>query len=330
VIAVSSVNAPRCAAETLREVLEEHSIPPGAPPIRNLDQKITSYEVLDSAADFVIAYYVDDGSGRIPSFLNVARYSKRGSHWSESSISRKDATFPDTSADCLGSADGLHRVGDFFLIDTHLSPSAGCLIVLDGNLAVVKLLYGWYLATLPTHIVVFHESMIHFAPTHPMRISIYDLDRQKSAQGKPSGAPVITLYPPRNDRLRAQYIERIRPLIGDEQWCSQHDSHCDPEQFESELTNAGPTRSDLVAVNDQTYALAFAAEFSARGIVPEETIKKMSDLKQPVVYVYRFSLSGFNYREFPLSEMKSRFGATSIEELVNQPVLDTVFSSGAR
>jgi len=311
--------SPRAGAETLREVLREHSLSSGSAPIRNLDRRITSYEVLDTAEEFVIAYYVDDGTPYLPSSLSVAHYSKGNSRWSEASIGRKDVTFPDGSEDCIGSADGLHRLGDFFLIDTHLSPSAGCLIVLDENLAVVKLLYGWYLASLPPHIVVFHESMMHFAPTHPMKISTFDLDQEQAGQGTPSDARATSLYPPRDDRLRAQYIQRLRPLVGDENWCNQHNSHCDPERFENEVTSS-------VAVNRTRGAFAFVVEYSPVGIVPEETIRKTPELRERVVYVY----SGADYREFPLADMKQRFGASTIEELVNPPIFDKVFASSDR
>jgi hypothetical protein len=332
-LAIASLVAamPCRAAETLSGVLIEHKIPTEHLSSKSLNENITSYSVFDGDGVAMIAYYVDDGSGKLQPPLHVARYSKSDSRWTEASISREDAKLPKETLDCLGSATAVHHLGDYFLLDTHLSPSSGCVIMLSSKLKVTKVLDGWYLAGVLSHIVIYHEGMVHFAPTQPMTIRMYDPSQEKvSATVRSSYVSVNTLYPPREDPYRAQYVETLRPLVGDQAWCNAHNTNCDPANFGSELTNEGTSGGSLVATNDSTQGLAFVVEYSPVGIVPVETIKKTPALKQDVVYIFQLSPQGFGYREFPLDEMQDRFGVATIQELVNPPAFNKVFGSETR
>lgn len=331
-VTVSLVAAAPCrCAETLGSVLAQYKIPGEHLSSKSLNENITSYAVLDDNAVAMIAYYVADGSGKLQSPLRVARYSKPDSRWTEAAISRDDARLPKQTVDCLGSATNIHHLGDYFLIDTHLGPSSGCVIMLSAKLKVTKVLDGWYLAGALSHIVVYHESMVHFAPTQPMTIKMYDPNQEKVTSAvRGSYVSVNTLYPPREDPYRAQYIETLRPLVGDQAWCNAHNSNCDPANFGSELTKDGTSGPSLVASNDATQGLAFVVEYSPVGIVPDETIKKTPALKQDFVYIFQLSPQGFGYREFPLDEMEDRFGVSTIQELVNPPAFNKVFGSEGR
>jgi len=322
--------APCCSAETLGEVLTQHKISGERLSSKTLNERITSYAVLDDNSASMIAYYVDDGSGKLQPPLRLARYSKQDSRWTEAAMSREDANLPGETIDCLGSAENIHHLGDYFLIDTHLGPSSGCVIMVSPKLKVTKVLDGWYLAGLLSHIVVYHESMVHFAPTQPMTIKMFDPDQEKVTASVRSYVSINTLYPPRQDPYRAQYIESLRPLVGDQAWCNTHNSDCHPADFGSELTRDGTSGASLVATNDAVQGLAFVVEYSAVGIVPDETIKKTPALKQRVVYIFQLSAKGFGYREFPLDEMQDRFGVSTIQELVNPPAFDKVFSAQTR
>src|SRR5689334_16512684 len=66
--------------ETLAQVLARNSIP-GDAAIRNLSSPITSYDVLNDATQFVIAYYIDDGSNQLRFPLYVSRFDKRTREW---------------------------------------------------------------------------------------------------------------------------------------------------------------------------------------------------------------------------------------------------------
>ncbi len=317
-------------AETLRDVLTQRGVPAAQLSARTLDQNITSYAVLSDDDGFVIAYYVDDGSGKLQPPLRVARYSKHDSRWTEAAISREEAKLPKETVDCLGSALNIHHLGEYFLIDTHLGPSSGCVLMLSVKLKVMKSLDGWFVGGLLSRIVVFHESMVQFAPTQPMRIKMYDPAQEKVSASVRSFVPVNTLYPPPQDPYRAKYTEKLRPLVGDKAWCNAHNSPCDPEDFNSDLTKEGTSGASLVATSDASQGIAFVVGYSPVGLVPDEIIKKTPELKQDVVYVYRLSDKGFGYREFPLDEMQDTFGVSTVQELVDPPVLDKVFASATQ
>ena len=218
------VATPSRGAETLGDVLAQHKIPGERLSSKSLGESITSYAVFDDVGVSMIAYYVDDGSGKLQPPLRLARYSKQDSRWTEAAISREDAKLPKETLDCLGSAEDLHRLGDYFLIDTHLGPSSGCVIMLSAKLKVTKVLDGWFLAGLFSHIVIYHESMVHFAPTQPMTIKMFDPQQEKVTASVRSFVSVNTLYPPPDDPFRALYVESLRPLVGDQAWCNAHNS----------------------------------------------------------------------------------------------------------
>lgn len=324
-VAVCIVPSAR-GAQTLSALLAEHNIPASRIAARDADRQITSFAVLDDADLFMVAYYVDDGSGKLQPPLHVGRYTKRDSRWIEGAISREQAMLPESQIDCLGSAEDIHRLSDVYLIDTHLTPSAGCIIVVSSKLKFENVLDGWYLGGLAPRIVVFQQSQVHFAPTHPLVVRMYDLDLEKIKPGVQSRVPDATLFPLAQDDIRRQYVERLQHLVGDSTWCNVHNSHCDPEQFEGELVSTSGPSGKLLVTSDANRAIAFAVAYSPVGIVPEETIARTPDLKKRVVYVVRLASGGFNYSAFPLEEMKS-FGASGIEDLVNPPVLDKVFAS---
>ena len=59
---------------------------------------------------------------------------------------------------------------------------------------------GWYLGGFNSGEILFHENEIHFAPTHPMHISLYDPGKEK----------VTPVYPPPHGNLGPDvHIRRI-------------------------------------------------------------------------------------------------------------------------
>jgi hypothetical protein len=308
-LALLGADASTALSQTLREVLNKHDFPVASHPIQNLDARITSFAVLDNATNFVIAYYIDDGSGLLSPPLYVLRQTKNSREWKIAALRTVQAPFRDFHVDCFGSALAIHQTAGFFFIDTHLSPSAGCLVVLAENLTVTRALYGWYLAAFHSGLLVFHKSEVHFAPTHPMEIALYDLRRSTET----------SLYPPPADPIRVAYIEKIRTAKPSEDWCRQHNSHCDAEQFESELTGR-------VVISEETQSLAFVARFGPVGLISEEITKHSPEWIEDVVYVFRLGSGPIRHREFHLAEMKERFGTTSLEALLKPTVLEQLFS----
>jgi len=298
-------------AQSLREILNEHAIPVDSPRIQNLDEKITSFAVLDNPSNFVIAYYLDDGSRLLRPPLFVFRYAKEKPEWTTVALRGVEADFPGLSGakqDCLGAALRIHESGEFLFIDTHKNPSAGCVLALARNLALKKALSGWYLAAFRSGRLVFHRSQVHFAPVHPMEIAVYDLQHAFETQ----------IYPPRSDPIRAAHVGKYSAAVPAEQWCRNHNSPCDPSQFSSRLHGS-------VVINEETDSLAFVAQMEPPDFVRAGAGEQAATRIEQVVYVFLFSQGSVAHREFRLSKMKALLGTESIEALLTRPMLERIF-----
>jgi hypothetical protein len=116
----------------------------------------------------------------------------------------------------------------YILIDTHLNPSRGTLLVLSRALQRVAVLDGWSLLVLPGDAVVYHKSMVHFAPTHPAELRLFHPANQRDV-------PIYPTLP--YAEVRRQYVERVREIyarIG-EDWFRINNHHMMAEQFESRI-----------------------------------------------------------------------------------------------
>jgi hypothetical protein len=140
----------------------------------DLDQPITSYSVLDDSRGFVIAYYALEADNSLHE-LRVRSYDKRTSTW-------RSKTFEEP----IGSVLHIVRGAGHLYISGHSSPSAAPLLVLSETLELKRELDGWPMLALDDGRVVFHRSMVHFAPAHGGALALYDpvADREDS------------LYPP--------------------------------------------------------------------------------------------------------------------------------------
>jgi hypothetical protein len=232
-VAVAAVPA---AAETLGDALRARGVAARPKDLHDLGQAITSYGVLDDARAFVIAYYRADGTGALREPLVVRRLDRTSFQWRSAELSRK-AIGTDR---CLGPATAVRWAGRDLVIGTHITPSAGCTIVLGPELSVQKVLAGWFLAAFPDGSIVYHRSQVHFAPTHSVEIAVWEPRRGRDR----------TLYPMKpHGRLRLEHMARIATKYADEAWCRTRNHHCDPERFDESLVGD-------VAVDGVTSALA--------------------------------------------------------------------------
>lgn len=247
--------------ETLKDLLRAHNIPENPQPTAILDKPITSYGVLDDEKDFVVAYYVDDGSGQLREPLLVSHFDKVARRWRSAAILEVDARARGVSIEgsrfnigCLGSVTRIYSSDRAFYLDTHLNPSAGCLMILSRDLAVQKSLYGWFLAAFGDGSVVYHNSEIHFAPTHHAEISVYDRKQNRD----------VKIYPMKPyQRIRTGHINKVRVAWSDEAWCREHNHHCNPELFDNDVRPP-------IFLNDATSSIAFVAAFDNTNYWSEE------------------------------------------------------------
>jgi hypothetical protein len=232
------------SAETLSEVLRAQKAPGGEQSLPNLDKTITSYEVLDDAKNFLIAYYLNDGSSRFDGPLIVSRFDKPAHTWQTKELT--GTLLQDDT--CLGSVIGAQSAGGRIYLELHINPSASCTVVLSDDLSVQKVLSGWILGTFADGRVVYHDNEIHFAPVHAAELSVFD----------PKISQEFKIYPRKPFQgIRSAHIEKIRSFYEhNTDWCNAHNNPCDPEWFDSDIEGD-------IAINDKTDSLAFVVRFDS-------------------------------------------------------------------
>ena len=300
-------------AETLNNVLEARRVPPDPQTTGDANRLITSYAFHDDAQTFLIAYYWDDGSGIIQPPLQISKFDKGERGWNHLTLPAERLTAGDVS--CLGSVTVIHPMANAFYLDIHLTPSAGCILVLSKGLEVRAALSGWFLAEFADGTVVYHNSQIHFAPTHPAEVSIYRPDRDSSFRVYP-----MQPYQP----VRTAHIEKVRAAYGDGNWCRERNHHCDPELFDNQLLG-------IVEINDQTRALAFVIGFD-NAVEGLETERRSGSANAPesteVVYIYRNvdDPERIEYKEMLFEEFQARFGDIPLSESLEPEILPRIFN----
>ncbi len=231
------------SAGTLADAIRARGLTPSPQGLPNLDRPITSYSVFQNREEFLIAYYLDDGSGALNEPLFLDRYNAATRVWTSTKITYADPKLTDTW--CLGSAVSIKASPHGYYLGTHLTPSAGCTILLSRDLTVQAVRTGWVLAVFGDGTIVYQRSQTHFAPTHYAVIAVHDPMRARDVQIYP-----MKPYQP----IRVEHIRRVRRVYSDETWCRVHNHHCDPELFDNFLTGD-------VAIDDATSALAFQVWF---------------------------------------------------------------------
>jgi hypothetical protein len=243
VVALPPMPLGASSAGTLGDVLRAHGLTASPQVLGNLDKPITSYSIFDNGREFLIAYYLDDGTGLLTEPLFVHRYDAVAHEWKGIEITDRAAQTSDVR--CLGSAVSIRVSAHAIYIGTHLNPSAGCTIVLSRGLAVQAVLPGWVLALFADETIVYERSQVHFAPTHYAELFLHDEPHHHDRQ----------LYPMKPyQRIRIDHMHKVRRIYSNKEWCRDHNHHCDPERFDNFIVGD-------VAVNDTTGALAFQVWF---------------------------------------------------------------------
>lgn len=297
--------------QTLADVLNRRSISSHANAVAHLNDPITSYAILDTNREFLIAYYLLNPGNELQAPLFLTRFDKSSGEWQQAQSDPKtisDGTGPLTQLDCIGSAINLERSADWYYLDLHLNPSAGCLVVLNHDLTVNGTLTGFTAAHFKSGLLVYQGNAVHFAAVHPLTLFLYDPITRKSQQ----------IYPPERDPFRAEFSHVLEKVI-DEKRCQENDWPCDPKDFESDVLHP-------IEVSDETHALAFRVEFSMQGFVPPEDADRSSKLSKHQ-YVYVYQLDPIRWREFAAGDLKREFGTDSIRDLVTPEKLRQVFAT---
>ena len=254
-------------AETLRQVLVKDKIDRGKSEIANLDEKITSYAILNDPNYFCIAYYLDNGRNLlcVQHQLSIALLMKNSNKWIQQAL---DFTkfLPADLARRPGSIQRIIYSEKFIYLDTHINPFAGYMVVLSKNLDFEGGLYGWSEALFDDETIVYHNSQVHFAPTHYAELSVYNPTTKINRK-------IYPLKPYQNVRLA--HIRKVKAAYDKkgEEWFRNHNHHMDPELFNNHLAGK-------IVVNHRTHSLAFIINYDNTDYWSDEDILKLNGFRE--------------------------------------------------
>jgi hypothetical protein len=297
--------------QTLKETLAASNLPAADARLANLEKKITSGAQLDDADQFVIAYYLEDASGELNPPLFIDRYDKKSKEWQSAGLPDPQTKAPRVDDVCFGAILDIQSAGGRFFLETHINPSAGCLLVLSPDLKLEADLDGWLVGLLGGNLLVYRRSEVHFAAVHPAEIALYDLRSKRDA----------VIFPPKTPTpIREARTAQLREFFkSNEAWCQKNDDSCDPESFDSDLQ--GPA-----VLSEADSAAALLISYEQIQFVEGE-LQKPSGPKD-VLYVYRRldDPAKTEFREMLLSEAKTRFGDKPLQNLLQPEMLQKIFA----
>ncbi len=202
-LVVASVTAAGAQPDhtTLGDAVRQMGTTTAGLPMPSLARHITSYATFQETDEFGIAYYEDAGDQRLHEPLYVA-YKAQGQPWIE-----RVAETLDGKRGPFGAANGMRKAWSYLLVDCHLNPSAGELLVFTRQLDFIAELKGFsngfWRISLPDGLVLFVRNMVHFAPAHAEELAVYDA----------AGGRETQLYPTNEmTPSRRAFIERLRPI----------------------------------------------------------------------------------------------------------------------
>lgn len=301
----------RPADDTLKQALEAKHLPMDAAKLANLEKTITSWAALDDANQYVIGYYLDDGTGGLNPPLFVDRYDRKRSEWKSASLPDAHAKTAELDDICYGSVLSIAASAGRYFIETHINPSAGCVLVLSEELKPQTSLYGWLLGRLGEDGAIYHRSEVHFAPVHPAEIAYYDLRTKRD----------VTIFPrkPASAIRRARTTQLAEFYKANPEWCNKNDDPCDPEEFDSNLEGQ-------LAINEAEAAVAFLISYEQIQFVQGDVQKPSGPTD--VLYVYRRvnDEAKMEYREMRLEDAQTKFGTVKPQDLVQPEILQKIFA----
>jgi hypothetical protein len=297
--------------KTLRQELAEQHLPLDAEKLPNLDKTISSGAELNDAAQFVIAYYLLDSAGQLNPPIFVDLYDRSAGQWRSGSIGAAAAKWEGLDVDCLGSVLQVQAIADSYVLETHINPSAGCEIILSGEMKVKTALYGWIVGHFGDGGILYHRSQVHFATVHPAELALYDPATEKD----------FTLFPHKPfQEIRLQEIKELGEFYSAHaDYCQKANDPCDAEYFDSSIEGK-------VATDDREHAAAFVVSYELQGYGQDE---KKPGGPAKVVYVYKHvnDEAKIEYREMSWDDVRARAGNVPLEKLVEPAVLEKIFAA---
>ena len=109
-------------------------------------------------------------------------------------------------------------------LTTHVNPSLGCTLLLDDKLHFHFLINGGVWDVVGDSLVI-EESMIHFAPTHPATLAVFN----------PRIGEFDRIYPQSDDPVRIAYKIKLKQHLASESECAEKNLSCDVESMDASV-----------------------------------------------------------------------------------------------
>lgn len=287
-------------SETLRDILTQNGF--DYVPLMVLDQAILGPEVSNTTDFFSVGYFIDD---RTTWEVHVVLFDRKKQQWFETKLNLRESEY------CFGSnaITGIQYSKNFLYMKTHINPSAGCTLIFSKELQFQSALYGWPLAIFDDETVVYHNSEVHFAPTHPAAISLYNPVTK-------SGKKIYPMKPYQSIRLK--HIEKMKEAYSNEDWCREKNHHCDPESFNDSIGE--------IEINNKTDSIIFQAYFSG-----DYRVNPQDSREEPasVVYMYRHvrDPQRIEFKEIMEDDVRKKLGELPLSDYLQPEILSKIFGS---
>lgn len=266
---------PCYSQKTLREDLQSDGIPISSFSKAELDEAVDGAG--GSKQPYVYFVYVRRNGNSLSGLPHLLRYDQN-----TGAILRSELQV-DKEDECCGAPGGIEFVDGYLLLSFHYNPSASTILVLDHELRLVELLYGFGATEVAPNQIVLTEGMMHFAPIHAERLQFVDLHTGSARE----------LFPIKNDALRKQFILEHKKRMPSIEICRQSDNdYCDPEMFDEGVMLLG---------TDGHGSFALLAKRDASHIT-EKNGDVVIVASQSALYIYKQDRNGWLYCEESLSE----------------------------
>lgn len=261
-------------------MLAEHATT--SPSIRDLDQPISLAGRYDDHRVLLLIFTLDEDRQKPGEDFHVLLYQKKAAQWLQKKINTVAglSTTPRMGSAEFGTIESVERVASYFLIRTHLNPSAGATFFLDDNLRTKLAFWGWPAYVAPDGTLLLHHSQVHFSSYHPVELSVYNPSSNRLRQVFPE-QPVQPLHRSYLDKVAKAYKER------GERWFADHNHPGLPTSADSAISS-----KVKVAFTGRRGALAFAIDFDNHDWQPldasgEPLLPSGVSPATTAIYVYR-------------------------------------------
>ena len=159
---------------SLRSALQTAGIPAHYAFANDLDLRISSGAAVDTPLGRVFAYYaIPRNAESLSKTFYLFRKLKSG--WIGGKMQWPEAS-ENGSFECEGGGISVSAEGSYLILHGHVTPSAGCLLVLNSQLKPLRSFYGIGAHFVGGRNLLITGSNVHFAPTHPLKLWILDAE----------------------------------------------------------------------------------------------------------------------------------------------------------